>query len=162
MVSVVLLAAGAPAMVLGARTVGGAVGPVGPVAVAVLVALVRGEPKPPASTVINGLPGQLAGKLYSRFQKQPILTITRGPFSSWTGTWSGCSSTTDEPIPATVTTTVTGSDGATQTLTGTTFGIQAVESDSGAGAIAVHVSTGRGIGAFVAVAAGVFAAMIAL
>ena len=86
----------------------------------------------------------------------------RGSFSSWTGTWSGCSTTTNSPVGATVTTTVTDSDGATQVLTGTTFGIQAVESDSGAGPIAVQVSTGRGIGMFVAVAAGVFGAMIAL
>lgn len=61
-----------------------------------------------------------------------------------------------------MTTTVTGSDGSTQTLTGTTFGIQAVESDSGASPIAVQVSTGRGLGIFAALAAGVFGAMIAL
>jgi len=45
-----------------------------------------------------------------------------GPFSSWTGMWSGCSSTTATPEPATVTTTISGS-----VLTGTTFGIQAVQ-----------------------------------
>lgn len=79
-----------------------------------------------------------------------------GPFSSWTGTWSGCSSTTNEPVPATVTTTVNG-----QVLTGTTFGIQAVATDSGAVA-ASHVSTRGGLAVFGAVAFGVFGAMVAL
>lgn len=60
-----------------------------------------------------------------------------------------------------MTTTVTGSDGSAQTLTGTTFGIQAVESGSGA-PLAVQVSTVRGLGLFAALAAGVFGAMVAL
>jgi hypothetical protein len=60
---------------------------------------------------------------------------------------------------------VTGSDGAVQTLTGTTFGVQvqALESGSGAsGSIAVQISTGRCLGAFAAVAVGIFGAMVAL
>lgn len=80
-----------------------------------------------------------------------------GPFSSWTGTWSGCSTTTNEPVPATVTTTVNG-----QVVTGTTFGIQAVQTDGSSGAAAVHVSTSRGLAVFGVVAAGVFGAMITL
>lgn len=80
-----------------------------------------------------------------------------GPFSSWTGTWSGCSTTTNTPEPATVTTTVNG-----QVVTGTTFGIQAVQTDSSSGAVAVHVSTRGGLAVFGAIAAGVFGAMIAL
>jgi hypothetical protein len=86
-----------------------------------------------------------------------------GPFSSWTGTWSGCSSTTNAPVPATVTTTVT-TGGSTQVITGTTFGIQAVQaaaatttSDSGNAAAST-----RGLGACGALAAAIFAAMIAL
>lgn len=45
--------------------------------------------------------------------------------------WSGCSSTTATPEPATVTTTVNGS-----VVTGTTFGIQALSTDSQSGSSA--------------------------
>jgi len=84
-----------------------------------------------------------------------------GPFSSWTGTWSGCSSTTNTPIPATITTTVT-TGGATQVITGTTFGIQAAAvqttgADSGNSAPSV-----RGLGACGALVAAIFATMLAL
>jgi hypothetical protein len=151
-VSVVLLVGGSLVVVRGARTAGVVL-----VAVVVPVDLVLGVPRRLVSTAISGLPGLLAGKSHLFHLIGSLTDCNRGPFSSWTGTWSGCSSTTDEPVPATVTTTVNG-----QVVTGTTFGIQAVESGSGAGSIAVHVSTARGIGAFAAVAAGIFGAMIAL
>ena len=68
-----------------------------------------------------------------------------GPFSNWTGLWSGCSSTTATPFPATVTTTVDG-----QIITGTTFGIQALKTESGsvsgsgaAGSKASLIDTGK-------------------
>ena len=80
-----------------------------------------------------------------------------GPVSAWTGTWSGCSSTTNSPVPATVTTTVNG-----QVVTGTTFGIQAVQASGNAAPQAVHISTRGGLGMFAAVAVGVFGAMVAL
>ncbi|KAK5942122.1 hypothetical protein PMZ80_006075 [Knufia obscura] len=60
-----------------------------------------------------------------------------GPFSSWTGQWSGCSSTTATPEPATVTTTVNGS-----VITGTTFGIQALSTESGAGSASGSAAAG--------------------
>lgn len=160
-VLVVPQVAGSQATALGARTVAG----VDLVAAVVgLVASALGAPKHPVSTVTRGPHGLLAGEFYlspTRYDN-PLTSDSRGSFSSWTGTWSGCSSTTASPVGATVTTTVTGSDGSTQVLTGTTFGIQAVESDSGAGPIAVQVSTARGLGLFVALAAGVFGAMVAL
>ncbi|OCT54729.1 hypothetical protein CLCR_03058 [Cladophialophora carrionii] len=84
-----------------------------------------------------------------------------GPFSSWTGTWSGCSTTTNSPIPATITTTVT-TDGSTQVITGTTFGIQALaaattgaDSDNAAPSL-------RGLGACGALVAAILATIVAL
>ncbi|KIV85465.1 hypothetical protein PV11_01158 [Exophiala sideris] len=86
-----------------------------------------------------------------------------GPFSSWTGTWSGCSSTTASPIPATITTTIT-TGGSTEVVTGTTFGIQAVAAatTTGSSGSKSGASSLRGLGACGAVAAAIFAAMVAL
>ncbi|RVX68066.1 hypothetical protein B0A52_08205 [Exophiala mesophila] len=81
-----------------------------------------------------------------------------GPLSSWTGTWSGCSTTTAAPVPATVTTTVT-TGGVTQVLTGTTFGIQAVVTTGSDGNGATSL---RGLGACGALFAAIFATMIVL
>lgn len=91
-----------------------------------------------------------------------------GPFSSWTGLWSGCSSTTATPQPATITTTVSG-----HVITGTTFGIQALSSGSGsssgsasgsaaAGSTASLIDTTKVLTISGLVAGSVFALMVTL
>ncbi|KAL2401419.1 hypothetical protein ABEF95_013654 [Exophiala dermatitidis] len=84
-----------------------------------------------------------------------------GPFSTWTGTWSGCSTTTASPSPATVTTTVT-TGGSTQVITGTTFGIQAVQAASTSKSSDNAAPSLRGVGACGALVAAIFATMLAL
>lgn len=91
-----------------------------------------------------------------------------GPFSSWTGLWSGCSSTTATPSPATVTTTIT-TNGQASVITGTTFGIQALSTGSGSatsssasGNGASSFDTGKVLTVSGVLAGTVFALMVAL
>lgn len=81
--------------------------------------------------------------------------------------WSGCSSTTNTPAPADITTTIT-TGGTTQVVSGTTFGVQALAttaqgSGNAASPVGASFMSNRGsLTVFAAVAGSVFGAMVLL